>query len=213
MQMTPPGVAMAPFGGMLPVSAIHSATGENRPRESACSRLAPVLRSVGAMRKRDRILVVEDNFESREMIVNALLNAGYAVAKAADGTEAIYIAARWPPDLLLSDLRLLGMNGAELARRLHAFAPDLPVVLTTGLEETHDVGASAPEYGTVTCLRNPKNLGDLLWTIAHALAEHRRFERRCDDERQASAMQVARIAGAARPTSKDVLPNGDLLDC
>jgi CheY-like chemotaxis protein len=144
------------------------------------------------MRKRDRILVVEEDFDSREMIVDALLNAGYAVAKVADGTEAIYLAARWPPDLLLSDLRLLGMNGAELARRFHAFAPDLPVVLTTGLEDTHDLAASAPDYGTVTCLRNPMNLDDLLWTIAHALAEHRRCERRFEDKDQAPAMQVVR---------------------
>jgi CheY-like chemotaxis protein len=133
--------------------------------------LAPVLLCSVAMRKRDRILVVEDNFDSREMIVEALLNAGYAVAKAVDSTEAIYIAARWPPDLLLSDLGLPGINGAELARRLHAFAPDLPVVLTTGLEETYDISTSAPDYGTVTCLRKPMNLDDLLWTIDRALAE------------------------------------------
>jgi CheY-like chemotaxis protein len=205
--------AVAPFGGMLPICDVDRATASNR---SANIRVlgsgSGLALSLGAMRKRDRILVVEDDFDSREMIVEALLNAGYAVAKAVDGTEAIYMAARWPPDLLLSDLRLLGMNGAELARRLHAFAPELPVVLTTGLEETHDIGASAPDYGTVTCLRNAMNLDDLLWTIAHALAEHRRCERRCEDEGRAPAMQIASKGGTSMPMSKDGSPDADLLD-
>jgi CheY-like chemotaxis protein len=123
------------------------------------------------MRKRHRILVVEDDFDAREMIVDALLNAGYAVAKAVDGTEAIFMAARWPPDLLLSDLRLPGINGVELTRRLHTFAPDLPVVLTTSLEETYDICTSAPDYGAVACLRKPMNIADLLWTVDRALTE------------------------------------------
>src|SRR5260221_4049328 len=132
--------------------------------------MAPVLPLSGDMRERHRILVVEDNFDSREIIVDALLNAGYAVAEAMDGTEAIYMAARWPPDLLLSDLGLPGINGAELARRLHAFAPNLPVVLTTGVDETFDIWTSEPDSGTVTCLRD-MNLDDLLSTIDGVLAE------------------------------------------
>jgi CheY-like chemotaxis protein len=159
------------------------------------------------MRKRDRILVVEDDLAFREMVVDALLSAGYAVAKAVDGAEAIYMAARWPPDLLVTDLRLPGIKGAELARRLHAFAPDLPVVLTTSLEETHDQFTSVPDSGTVTCLRNPMNLDDLLWTIDLALAERRRSEMRREE-----AMQVASMGGPALPTSKDGLTDADLLD-
>jgi CheY-like chemotaxis protein len=123
------------------------------------------------MRKRDRILVVEDDFDSREVIVDVLLDAGYAVAKAVDGTEAIFMAARWPPDVLLTDLRLPGIDGVELTRRLHAFAPDIPVVLTTAQEETYDLCTSASHYGAVACLKKPMTMDDLLWTIDRALAE------------------------------------------
>jgi CheY-like chemotaxis protein len=77
----------------------------------------------------------------------------------------------WPPDLLLSDLRLPSISGVELTRRIHTFAPDLPVVLTTCLEETYDICTSAPGYGAVACLRKPMNMAGLLWTIDRALTQ------------------------------------------
>jgi CheY-like chemotaxis protein len=123
------------------------------------------------MRKRDRILVVEDDFDSREVMADALIHAGYSVAKAADGNEAILLAARWPPDLMLSDISMPGIDGVELTRRIHAFAPDIRVVLTTGLDDTKDVCTAAREYGAVACLKKPMNLDELLWTIDRALAE------------------------------------------
>jgi CheY-like chemotaxis protein len=125
-------------------------------------------------RTRDRILVVEDDEVSRETMTDVLSQAGYDVVAAADGYEALSIAAHGFPDLVLSDLQMPGMDGVELAKRLHVFAGGIPVVLTTGLPDTKDVITAAQSYGAVACLPKPMNLDELLWTIDRALASRPR---------------------------------------
>ncbi|HEV3032362.1 MAG TPA: response regulator [Polyangia bacterium] len=121
------------------------------------------------VKKRERILVVDDDEPSREIMAETLAEAGYTVEEAADGYEALWIAARRSPDLIVSDLSMPGIDGIELARRLHVFAQAVPVVLTTGIEETRDVVTAAREYGAVACLKKPMTVDELLWTIDRAL--------------------------------------------
>jgi CheY-like chemotaxis protein len=120
-------------------------------------------------KKRERILVVDDDEPSRHVMADTLADAGYTVEVAADGYEALDIAARRSPDLVLSDLAMPGIDGIELARRLHAFARSVPVVLTTGVEETRDVVTAANAYGAVACLKKPMSVDELIWTIDRAL--------------------------------------------
>jgi CheY-like chemotaxis protein len=121
------------------------------------------------VKKRERILVVDDDEPSRNVMADTLADAGYTVEMAADGYEALDIAARRSPDLVVSDLAMPGIDGIELARRLHVFAAGVPVVLTTGLEETRDVVTAANAYGAVACLKKPMSLDELIWTIDRAL--------------------------------------------
>jgi CheY-like chemotaxis protein len=121
------------------------------------------------VKKRERILIVDDDEPSRQLMADTLSDAGYSVDEAADGYEALSIAAHHSPDLVLSDLSMPGIDGIELARRLHVFAEALPVVLTTGLEETRDVVTAAHAYGAVACLKKPMSVDELIWTIDRAL--------------------------------------------
>ena len=120
-------------------------------------------------KKRERILVVDDDEPSRHVMAETLSDAGYTVEEAADGYEALEIAARRSPDLVVSDLAMPGIDGIELTRRLHVFARGVPVVLTTGLDETRDVVTAAHAYGAVACLKKPMSLDELIWTIDRAL--------------------------------------------
>jgi CheY-like chemotaxis protein len=122
------------------------------------------------IKKRERVLVVEDDEDSRHVMADALVEAGYTVEEAADGYEALSIAARHTPDIVVSDLSMPGINGVEFARRLHVFAHTVPVVLTTGIEDTLDLVTAARAYGAVACLKKPMTLDELLWTIDRALA-------------------------------------------
>jgi DNA-binding response OmpR family regulator len=121
-----------------------------------------------AGKPRDRILIVDDDGDARELIASVLAEAGYQVDMAGDGFEAINKLSAVRPDLVLTDLRMPGLTGVDLAQRIRAVG-DLPVILTTGAE-THDLITGSEAYGAVACLTKPINLDELLWTIETALA-------------------------------------------
>lgn len=118
-----------------------------------------------AGKPRDRILIVDDEQDARELIASVLAEAGYQVEQAKDGLEAINKLSAVRPDLVLTDLRMPGLTGVDLAQRIRG----LPVILMTGTE-THDLCTGAEAYGAVACLTKPINLDELLWTIDTALA-------------------------------------------
>lgn len=80
------------------------------------------------------ILVVEDDAAVRGLTTRMLTALGHTVSVAASGAEALELVAsgRVRPDLLVTDVRMPGMQGPELARRLRERAPRLPVVFTSG---------------------------------------------------------------------------------
>lgn len=81
-----------------------------------------------------RILVVDDNTDAADLLGEALSLSGYETRVAYDGPSALALAATFHPDMALLDLGLPGMNGFELATRLHATAglEDLKFIAVTG---------------------------------------------------------------------------------
>lgn len=133
--------------------------------------MTPTKRPV--LKRREQILVVEDDIDSCELLGEVLHDAGYSIDMAHNGPEAMAMAGRRRPDVVVSDLQMPGFDGLELTRRMHAVDPDLPVVLTTGVENTKDVITAAQDYGAVACLKKPMALDELLWVIESALAVSR----------------------------------------
>jgi len=79
------------------------------------------------------VLVVEDNEDNRALVVKVLSRHGYRLLEAASGEEALERAALEPPDVVLMDINLAGMNGFEATRRLKEIPglERLPVVALT----------------------------------------------------------------------------------
>jgi CheY-like chemotaxis protein len=80
------------------------------------------------------VLLVEDEGAVRQLARTVLELTGCGVLEAADGEEAVAVSGRdpGPVHLLVTDLRLPGMSGLELAGRLRTLRPGLPVVCMSG---------------------------------------------------------------------------------
>lgn len=100
------------------------------------------------------VLLVDDEKSIRLTLPPFLKKDGYQVAVAADGPQAIALARRQPPDLVLLDLMLPGMNGIEVLKALHALNADLPVILITGYPDSHLI-AEALHFPPVALLPKP----------------------------------------------------------
>ena len=85
-----------------------------------------------------RVLVVDDDLTVAEVVLGYLRRDGFDVAHAPDGLSALAVAAAAPPDLVVLDLMLPGIDGLEVCRRLRADRPDLPVVMLTARGEEED---------------------------------------------------------------------------
>src|ERR1700677_1011243 len=84
-------------------------------------------------RMRQKVLVVEDEGDIRELLRYNLAQEGFAVEEAADGAEALDRIARRAPDLLVLDLMLPRMSGLELCRRMRSNPETarLPILVVT----------------------------------------------------------------------------------
>ncbi len=118
------------------------------------------------------ILVVEDHAPLREQIVSLLVRAGYRVDEAADGRLALSMALDQPPDVLLLDLGLPGLDGVRLCERLRAAAAThIPVLMLTARDalpyKLSGFAAGADDY-----LVKPFASEELLARV-HALAQRK----------------------------------------
>jgi DNA-binding response OmpR family regulator len=84
-----------------------------------------------------RILVVDDDATVSEVVARYLERDGYEVETVADGWAALDRALAAPPDLLVLDLMLPGLDGLEICRRLRAIAP-VPIVILTARSQESD---------------------------------------------------------------------------
>ena len=80
-----------------------------------------------------KILIVDDNQDSRELVAKVLKNKGYQTTEAADGEEALERAVSEKPDLILLDISIPKIDGYEVARRLKSQEEfrDVPIIALT----------------------------------------------------------------------------------
>ncbi len=116
-----------------------------------------------------RVLVVDDDPDLLDLIGMRLTAAGYEVALAASGAEALTLFRAEPPRAVVTDLRMDGMDGHALFERLHAEAPSVPVIILTAHGTIPDAVA-ATQRGVFGFLTKPFDGRELLARIADAVA-------------------------------------------
>lgn len=116
-----------------------------------------------------RILVVDDDPDLLALIGMRLSSAGYTVAQAASGLEALAVFRAERPRAVVTDLRMDGMDGHALFEHLHAEAPSVPVIILTAHGTIPDAVA-ATQRGVFSFLTKPFDGRELLARVAAAIA-------------------------------------------
>lgn len=125
------------------------------------------------MNDSSRILVVDDDQRNREMLAEALSQAGFKVDMASDGVEALSKANEVSYDALLSDILMAPVSGLELLDSVRKTMPDMPIVLLTAFGSV-DTAIQAMKQGAFDYIAKPVNLDELVLTMRRAV-EHRRL--------------------------------------
>jgi DNA-binding NtrC family response regulator len=107
-----------------------------------------------------RVLVVDDDASIRETFEGHLRDTGYEVATAASAEQALMRISELDPGLVITDVRMPGMDGIELLRRLRAARPDISAIVITAHEEMRSAVA-AMKAGAYDYLVKPLDLDQI----------------------------------------------------
>ena len=114
------------------------------------------------------ILVVDDEPNARTALAEILKSEGYAVETAGDGFKAMARMAEFAPDLVLTDLKMPGLDGVELMKKVKEQDPELPVIVMTAFGAV-ETAVSAMREGAADYLQKPLNSDELLIVLERAL--------------------------------------------
>jgi DNA-binding NtrC family response regulator len=117
-----------------------------------------------------RVLVVDDDESLRRVTQVQLEQAGYAVATAANGPEALTLLQKAPPDLVITDLKMPGMSGLELLRKIRSDYPEVLVVMLTAFG-TVESAVEAMKAGAYDYITKPVHEDELELVVQRSL-EH-----------------------------------------
>ncbi len=117
-----------------------------------------------------RIVVAEDEDVARAELARLLQHEGFDVVSAKDGAAGFARVQDTAPDVLVTDLRMPGMDGLELLRRARELDPELIVVVMTGFAEV-DTAVRAMKGGAEHYLPKPLHVDELVLLVRRAIAQ------------------------------------------
>jgi len=135
-----------------------------------------------------KVLVIDDAEDVRAVVVSTLVSLGFSAREAADGATGVQLALAEPPDLIICDVRMPGLDGFKTLaaiRDLPAIA-NIPFIFLTGAQDKCDVRRGMVS-GADDYLTKPFTAEELLETVTTRLA--RQTEIRCDAYKQAEKLR------------------------
>ena len=117
-----------------------------------------------------RVLVADDEEEIRKILSNILEKEGFKVITAPDGKQAMEKIYFDTPDAVLLDVRMPGLNGMDVLKKIKAIDGNLPVVLVTAYADTRQA-VEAIKEGAYDYLAKPFDNNEVVWITSRALAE------------------------------------------
>ena len=115
-----------------------------------------------------QILVVDDEDRIRQSLNGILKDEGYEVLEAKDGSQALKQVESDPPDLVLLDIWMPGMDGMEVLEKMKGQIPNLPVIMISG-HGNIELAVKAVKLGAYDFIEKPLSLEKVLLTVNNAL--------------------------------------------
>ncbi|MDQ0200890.1 two-component system response regulator (stage 0 sporulation protein F) [Neobacillus ginsengisoli] len=109
---------------------------------------------------KEKILIVDDQFGIRILLNEVFQKEGYQTFQAANGIQALDIVTKHDPDLVLLDMKIPGMDGIEILKRMKVIDPDIRVIIMTAYGEL-DMIQEAKDLGAITHFAKPFDIDDI----------------------------------------------------
>jgi len=119
-----------------------------------------------------KILLIDDDAGIRDTLEQVLSGEGCEVVVERRGDDGLARASREPFNVVITDLKLPGLNGLDLVRQLHATRPRLPIILVTAFGTTQ-TAIEATKFGAFDYLLKPFGMPQLLELVRRAADSNR----------------------------------------
>ncbi len=109
---------------------------------------------------KNKILIVDDQFGIRILLSEIFQKDGYETYQAANGLQALNIVTENEPDIVILDMKIPGMDGLEILRRLKEMNPNIKVIMMTAYGEL-DMINEAMKLGAITHFAKPFDIDEV----------------------------------------------------
>ena len=147
---------------------------------------------------RVRCLVVDDESRLRQALVRLMQGAGFDCFETGSAQDALALLDREPVDLVLSDMRMPGMDGVTLLRKIRERHPDVAVVMVTAVAEV-EVAVACLASGAMDYITKPFVFEEVRARVAQALEkrrlllENRDYQERLEERVKAQAVRLEQL--------------------
>jgi DNA-binding NtrC family response regulator len=128
------------------------------------------LRKGGVMKTTDEpvsLLLVDDELDFLAAVKKALSSRGFDVETAENGDRAVERLRQYRPDVVVLDVKMPGIDGVQLFRRIHLVYPEVPVILLTGHGTVKQAFETSKE-GVFEYLTKPCDVDELAFVVRQA---------------------------------------------
>jgi DNA-binding NtrC family response regulator len=150
-----------------------------------------------------RILVIDDESGIRDSLKMILEYEGYEVMQAATGEEGVKLVEREAPDLVFLDIKMPGMDGLELQRKMREAHPEIIIIIMTGYASV-ETAVQALKDGAYDYITKPFDPDDLTHVIHKALEHYRTKQENLRLRENLDELQAVELVGQSEPMQKVV---------
>ena len=118
-----------------------------------------------------RVLVIDDDEEIRTIVEHMLVGAGHQVEAALDGAEGLRLFGKRPPDLVLTDINMPGLDGHDVIAAIRVLHPEVPIIAVSGggAISPDELLLKASALGAVEIIMKPFEFRQLVGAVERAL--------------------------------------------